>query len=579
VNDLKLSGDGSKIVFATGPPFVEKKIYTINADGSGQTEIYDYANHPPRDFAPFNVPFIDINHDGSRIIWSDSVDEIYAANADGTGQHRIATEFAAFDGTVTGPRFDMPPRLTAGGTKVIFAHSAPGPGKIGADFAGLFEVGFDGNNKRRLFSYADFSAAIFGADATEYNINEAFSDLDISDDGSRLIIGTHQLGGAIATYDGLQLRRIATGLTNRNRSVAISGDGQWVAHYTIDEGKVIRQPFAASGSPLQLTQWLEGSTMRMAYDGTLALPQVTAGGTLFHPATGRNDIALPQGARLHSPSADARRIAYLSSYGTDLIGEQIWICDIDPPSLDGAPSISEVTFAPDYVLSDFSTASTFSARVTPGASALNEVIHQTLRDGRYIPAALTNGILNDGGYGGDIAAADGLFTAGDVRANYLSEPGPLTPRIIATAFPYITAADAGPFTMTSSYPDSSDTDDDGIVLLLEEAFGLNPEVPDVAGLPRGAIVEAAGQRYLGITLRRLRGGTLDSAQTYTAGNLAYAIEVSCDLTGWVSGSGLVVQHEPATDLGGMVEEVTFRLADPAATSLSCFLRVRVIRLP
>ena len=62
IGHLRLSGDGNRIIFGTG----SKKIFTMNADGSGLSEIFDYADH--RVGAPFVTPYVDISHDGSKVI-------------------------------------------------------------------------------------------------------------------------------------------------------------------------------------------------------------------------------------------------------------------------------------------------------------------------------------------------------------------------------------------------------------------------------------------------------------------------------------------------------------------------------
>ena len=79
---LKMSADGSKIVFATGGPQV--KVFTINVNGSGLTQIYDLQT---TGFAPF----IDITNDGEKILWCDRYGEIFVSNSDGSYIREIAS--------------------------------------------------------------------------------------------------------------------------------------------------------------------------------------------------------------------------------------------------------------------------------------------------------------------------------------------------------------------------------------------------------------------------------------------------------------------------------------------------------
>ncbi len=116
IDKLKLSADGSKLIFAGN----DKKVYTINADGTGFTQVFDYTSlGPPR--IPFANVEIDLSANGSRIIWSDGVGEIFVANFDGSNRQRIATALPRPSGGTEGPSLFAPLRITADGARIYFS--------------------------------------------------------------------------------------------------------------------------------------------------------------------------------------------------------------------------------------------------------------------------------------------------------------------------------------------------------------------------------------------------------------------------------------------------------------------------
>jgi len=84
ITSMKMSADGSRIVFATGGPAV--KVFTINSNGSGLTQVYDFQK------TGFG-PFVDISANGNKVIWCDYVGDgaIFIANADGSTREKIVT--------------------------------------------------------------------------------------------------------------------------------------------------------------------------------------------------------------------------------------------------------------------------------------------------------------------------------------------------------------------------------------------------------------------------------------------------------------------------------------------------------
>ena len=127
-------------------------------------------------------------------------------------------------------------------------------------------------------------------------------------------------------------------------------------------------------------------------------------------------------------------------------------------------------------------------------------------------------------------------------------------------------------------PDLEDSDGDGVVALLEEAFGMDPGSPDSHLMPEVQSAEVDGMTLQAISMRRVAGGEQISPAVYHAGDLVYSVEVSQDLENWTSDEVPIVQlAEPSTPVAG-IERVSFRIADPAV-SQSSYLRVRVARLP
>ncbi|MEP7341246.1 MAG: IPT/TIG domain-containing protein [Acidobacteriota bacterium] len=482
IGRLKVSADGQKIIFSGDD---KKKVYTINADGTGFREIFDYSTF--RNGRKI-TPFIDISVDGSRIIWTDGSDEIFVANFDGSNRQRIATAIPdGFNGTLGLNTENYAPRLTADGSRVYFYHRSNT-----LETEGVFVIDANGANLRRLFSYKQI-ATMFGlSDNTVYNICGASrfgGNLDISDNGARLLVGVGctRGGGDALTFDGTTLRSLvsATGRVPGDSAshLALSGDGSRVmslryppisAEPTVyalnfdgtDEKKLLA-PTSVNGA--SFGGMTTNGAQALASTGSHKLPLLNTNGS------GRVDLIIPTGCDVDplfggddngasSLAASGRRFAFR----TRVPGEpqQLWVADINPASTGDAPRINEVAFNPNYVVANGGTASTFTARATDAQGGQGGLRRRTcgnaLKNGAYEFRYLSGGaafgiaLFDNGSSGGDQTAGDGLFTQNQVRSDQ-APPDPNTAlqirtHAIATSLRQITAVDATPFFVLAQAP-------------------------------------------------------------------------------------------------------------------------------
>lgn len=121
------SADGTKIAFSSAREGNDK-IYTMNADGSGQTRVTDSALHS--DVQPAWSP------DGSKIAFRSSRAgefQIFVVNADGTGSVTQLTSVGA----------NLDPTWSPDGSEILFASDRDGDYEI-------FVMKADGTNQRQL---------------------------------------------------------------------------------------------------------------------------------------------------------------------------------------------------------------------------------------------------------------------------------------------------------------------------------------------------------------------------------------------------------------------------------------------
>ncbi len=216
ITAMKISGDGTRIVFATSGPAV--KVYTIDSDGTHLTQVYDFER------TGFG-PSVDINANGTKVIWCDGEGEVFIANPDGSNLLELATLLPNPDPNFADmePIIPLPPRITADGSQVLFIHMGRDPRG-----SGVWRVNYDDSDLTQIFNYNDMAEDLFGTDTAEYDFNVAFADgFDISADGIRMVLGT-------------RIFKIAAGDLDRGDAIAVDGTD----FYNIGDYAIGNQPFA-----------------------------------------------------------------------------------------------------------------------------------------------------------------------------------------------------------------------------------------------------------------------------------------------------------------------------------------------
>jgi len=464
---MKISGDGSKIVFATGGPAVQ--VYTINTDGSGLTLIYDFERNG-------TGPFIDINETGEKVIWCDGYGEIFIANSDGSVREELATLLPNPDPDFEDlePEIFLPPRITADGTRVYFIHMGRDPRA-----SGVWYVNSDDSGLTQVFNYLKMASDLFGRDGTEYNYNTAFTDgFDISGNGSKVILGTRifkleegdLIRGDAVVADGTEFYD-AGEYAHGTQPFATNPNGDSFIMYRIefnqelgyDEINVYFVPIG-TGDPIKVISGLDqfGSSAytQMTADGTRAITVANNGRlpiTLVNSISrSRLDLVSIDGLSnaigsnkfsnswMPSITWNGDKFCFLSA-GTP---PQIWVARIKSDGITSQPSITEVKFDPYYILPNAATASTIEAHVTDLYHPIQTVTFDGLKDGvfmfRAIESDFPSGFLVDDGSFGDAYADDGYYSNNTVRS-YLAETplGDYTIRIAAanSTLKEITAVD------------------------------------------------------------------------------------------------------------------------------------------
>jgi dipeptidyl aminopeptidase/acylaminoacyl peptidase len=123
------SADGTKIAFNRCTPWPGSTchIWTMNSDGTGQTQVTDGEGEDNPSWSP----------DGSRLVFTRSASEIWIVNADGTGETLIASGLSRM--------YDVP-QWSPDGAKIVFSSNH----RLGSWHRDIFTVRPDGTGLTRL---------------------------------------------------------------------------------------------------------------------------------------------------------------------------------------------------------------------------------------------------------------------------------------------------------------------------------------------------------------------------------------------------------------------------------------------
>lgn len=450
IGNVKMSADGSKIIFATGGQ--EKKIFTINSDGTGLTQIYSFP-------ITGHTPHIDIDAKGERIIWCDWVGEgeIFTSNSDGSVQNKIVTLLPNPNPILADmkPNITSPPRLTADGGEVYFIHNHP---DTYAD--GIWSVRTNGTNLKQVFNFVELAIKAFDNDLSD--LTEPWSGylnkFDISANADKIYVGTNYFKIRNGDIDRGNLSVYANGTYYRLGEYAV-GTKPFATNNEGGECIVFRREYNSTlehdeinvyfdtpgtGDPIRIISGLNifGTPKMLQMTGTSGAVVLADNGRL--PITfvervykNRLDLVSIDGISIstlggfrfsHSdyPSINwsGDRFCFLTSTAP---APQIWVADIGSDAVNANPSISEVSFNPDFVMIDGSTSSTFKTHVNSPPFDIFAVTFDTFKDGAYHFRALTSewpswGLLLDNGEFGDENADEGFFTNNTIRRDFTETP-------------------------------------------------------------------------------------------------------------------------------------------------------------
>jgi hypothetical protein len=483
---MKISADGSRIIFATGGE--DKKIFTINADGTGLTQIYNFQTTG-------HTPHVDISANGERVIWCDWVGEgeIFISNADGSALEKIVSTLpnpVSFLSDMK-PWIQFPPRLTANASHVYFIHNHADPYATG-----VWRVKSNGTELTQVFDYVTLAQEVFDRDVSEHTWLRFDSGFDISADGYTIIFGTDNfklekgildVGDAVVYY-GSTFYHFGEYAGGRQSFATYKDGGHFIIfrreyNDTLEHDEInVYFDTPGTGDPVKVIGGLDIFGFPIA-------TQMAGGGSraIVLGANGHLPITLVD--RISASRLDLVSIDYISIYAlggfrfshssmpsitwngdrfcflSSGTPPQIWVADIGSDAVLTQPSITEVSFEPDYVLLDGSTKSTFKAHVMSPPYDIHTVTFDTFKDGAYHFRAITSdwpywGMLLDNGEFGDAQAGDGYFCNNSIRRDLPETPADnYTIRLAAvnSTLRQVTMVDAEPFSILDQPSSTEET--------------------------------------------------------------------------------------------------------------------------
>ncbi len=476
--DMKMSADGSTIVFATGGPQV--KVYTISTSGQKLTLVYDFQTIG-------TGPFIDISSDGERVIWT-HYGKIFIANKDGSARLQLAPLLPNPDTNRAPipPEIPLPPRISADGGTVFFLH-------VDRDSrgSGVWSVSANNSNLKLIFNYLDVASQVYGRDGSEYNYNTSFTDgFDINGDGSKIIFGTRTFkiengdlnrGDAIVADGNTFYKLCDYALGNQPFATNIDDDVYLVfkrefnSAKNYDEINVYFEPLG-TGDPVKVIGGIDAA-------GTARKVQISGNGSgaIIHGANGRLPITFVDrvswshldlvtidgiGNEIGGFNFSASAYPSINGNGDKFCflaysnPPQIWIGNIMSDAVSSEPQISGIHFTPNYVMNDGSTKASIEAYITDINHPIHLVTFEAVQDGLiYFRALGAEGgsafhpkLFDDGTYG-DNSAGDNTYTNNTVGIDLSDAPvGEYGVRIAAvnTSLRDVTFADAETFSIVNN---------------------------------------------------------------------------------------------------------------------------------
>jgi hypothetical protein len=417
----RLSASGNRAVFAfpLSAGGVDH-VLTVNADGSTAPVEADTAA------VTFEPDAIDITADGSKVVSTDSI-QLRFANADGTNRHTLFS--------TAGQNVIVLARVVANGSQVVFgvSHDANIAGSNAPLQRGLYVINTDGTGLKQIVGPDQILTQLGLAvdDNVFSTANYGEQSFDISADGSHIVFGANIKVAGPAMFgvnrDGSGLHQFPIGQVSDLLAPGISGDGAKVLSYflplpccsTPSELDVFnfdgtgRRALTTAGQAfsddvLQLSQ--DGSKLLFGSTGLLfntdgsGVVQLSALGDSFSgdpPALVTNTMF---GATMN---ATATRFLYISGDANGFA--QLATLDINPASPGAAPSITNPTVNPPYLLVSQGSSATISGQVNKASSSdvLVRVSEAVLRNGVQFSDGANRVLLDDG-------TGHGVFTVNNV---------------------------------------------------------------------------------------------------------------------------------------------------------------------
>jgi len=414
ISELAMSNDGERLIFSgTDISTSDEVLYTINADGSGKTQII------LPDLEGRYISEVVIDGDGSRAF--------LRAQAPGTTDRLYKVEGGAvtqlLDSTDSDPDLSTIEQIqcTADGEHVYFVDN----GGFSSD---IWQIDQSGSGLTKVVE--DTGVAFGGNDGYEV---EYFA---ISGDGATLlfVLAGYWLEGVIQyqselfvldaggtsqlTSDGATVTKSNVDMSGDGSTIVYTGNSTWYAIHPDGTGLTELGAASANFGGLDLTY--DGT--QMFYDDDAAdggrLANTDGSGHLnLFPSWSVATITLDVTWEA-SISDDGTRVAFIFQYSSWPFLESIHVGHLnDPDAVADAPSIDSITLNPGIMPVDDPAATlTLTAQISDpqGLSDIirtstDELLHGEFKTSPDLPVTFSHAVHDDGA-SPDLTVGDGLFT-------------------------------------------------------------------------------------------------------------------------------------------------------------------------